>query len=102
MSKRQRIYCIITALAVCHLVPYFGAVWGAPLAVVVSCYVLAVFSVFFTDYTINKQDEKKPVIYCNVCGEGRTPEDVGQVFGVLTCSECAENIGEPLQCKGVH
>ena len=55
MSKKKRILCIITALAVCQFVPYFGAVWGAPWGVVLSCYVLAVFSVFFTDYTMHKE-----------------------------------------------
>jgi len=104
MSKKQRLFSIVTALLVCQVIPYLGAVWGAPVGVVVSCYVLAVFSVFFTDWTINikKGHKKTPVIYCNVCGEGRQPENIGQVFGQLTCVECAENIGEPLQQRGVH
>ena len=55
MTKRSRVFCIITALAVCQLIPYFGVIWGAPWGVVLSCYVLAVFSVFFTDYTIHKE-----------------------------------------------
>ena len=55
MSKKKRLLCIITALLVCQIIPDVGAVWGAPVGVVVACYVLAVFSVFFTDYTINKK-----------------------------------------------
>ena len=59
MSKKRRIFCIITALAVCQVVPYLGVVWGVPWGVVLSCYVLAVFSVFFTDYTIHKGEGRK-------------------------------------------
>jgi hypothetical protein len=44
---------------VCQLIPYFGVIWGAPWGVVLSCYVLAVFSVFFTDYTIHKGEGRK-------------------------------------------
>ena len=55
MSKKQRLFSIVTALLVCQVIPYLGAVWGAPVGVVVSCYVLAVFSVFFTDYTMHKE-----------------------------------------------
>ena len=59
MSKKQRLFCIVTALLVCQIIPYLGAVWGAPVGVVVACYVLAVFSVLFTDYTINKKQVKQ-------------------------------------------
>ena len=59
MSKKRRIFCIITALAVCQGVPYLGVVWGVPWGVVLSCYVLAVFSVLFTDYTIHKGEGRK-------------------------------------------
>ena len=54
MSKRKRLFSVITAVLLCHLVPYFGAVWGAPLLVVVACYLLAVFAVFFIDHNIHK------------------------------------------------
>ena len=54
MSKRKRVFSVIMALLLCHLVPYFGALWGAPLSVVVACYLLAVFAVFFIDHNIHK------------------------------------------------
>ena len=54
MSKRRRLFSVITAVLLCHLVPYFGALWGAPLLVVVACYLLAVFAVFFIDHSIHK------------------------------------------------
>ena len=54
MSKRKRVFSVIMALLLCHLVPYFGAVWNAPLSVVVACYLLAVFAVFFIDHSIHK------------------------------------------------
>jgi hypothetical protein len=54
MSKRKRLFSVIMALLLCHLVPYFGAVWNAPLSVVVACYLLAVFAVFFIDHNIHK------------------------------------------------
>ena len=59
MTKRSRVFCIVTALAVCQVIPYLGVIWGAPWGVVLSCYVLAVFSVFFTDYTIHKGEGRK-------------------------------------------
>ena len=54
MSKGKRVFSVIMALLLCPLVPYFGAVWNAPLSVVVACYLLAVFAVFFIDHSIHK------------------------------------------------
>ena len=42
------------------------------------------------------------LIYCNLCGEGHKPADVGQVYGQLTCVKCAKGMGESLQLRGFH
>ena len=42
------------------------------------------------------------LIYCNLCGEGHKPADVGQVYGQLTCVRCAKGMGESLQLRGFH
>ena len=50
----------------------------------------------------NRCESLDELIYCNLCGEGHKPADVGQVYGQLTCVECAKGMGEPLQFRGFH
>jgi|TARA_R100001530_G_scaffold3566_7_gene5212 hypothetical protein len=41
-------------------------------------------------------------MYCTCCGEGHEPRDIGIVYGSHHCVGCADEMGEPLQNRGVH
>jgi len=56
---------------------------------------------FMLAYELEFKPEDENPIYCNLCGEGHQPADVGQVYGQLTCVQCADGMGEPLQFRGV-
>jgi len=43
-----------------------------------------------------------PKMYCTCCGEGHDPKDIGIVYGSHHCVGCADEMGEPLQNRGVH
>jgi len=64
------------------------------LRVLLKCFMLA--------YEFEFKPKDEGLIYCNLCGEGHKPADVGQVYGQLTCTQCADGMGEPLQLRGVH
>ena len=41
-------------------------------------------------------------IYCNLCGEGYPVEDIGLVYGQITCVGCADGMGEELKDRGME
>ena len=47
------------------------------------------------------ENEKQSLIYCNLCGEGSPVEDIGLVYGQITCVGCAEGMGEELRDRGM-
>ena len=51
-AKKSRAFQFVAGLLACHLVPYYGALIGAPLGLVLSCYLLALVATFGTDYIL--------------------------------------------------
>jgi len=51
-AKKSRAFQFVAGLLACHLVPYYGALIGAPLGLVLSCYLLALVATFGTDWLL--------------------------------------------------
>ena len=49
-----------------------------------------------------KHIESLPILYCNICGEGKKSHLMGIVYVTHTCVSCAKNMGEECRNVGVQ